>query len=1019
MSLLLWFPLNGDLTNNGIHKINMNNNNKVTINDTGKIGDKCYFLSDTALAAKGFTALNNTSEYSACCWVKFSSFPASGQAYCMSVNTTTSTDYKFIIGIVSSNGTTAKMRVNASSKTDTGTLQLNTWYHLAFCVSGTIGYMYLNGELIKTVSGLSQTPASNFVIGGRSSNSGATSFNGTGAPAYYNDVRVYDHCLSPREVKQLSRGLVMHYKLDNGNNTNLITKSYNFNGAANVSIDPVYGWNVLSGDNTSGTSYKELYVNNNIVNVKYGDIYTASFYAKSSTSTGLTTYFYNNVDGVSISNILSSEGTTGSSSDGNCRFLLTPQWKKYWVRYTFKGSRGGSTAALNKHLLFRMLAGDKVDIAGVKLERGPYPSGYGLKPSEIPTPLVEKDVSGFGHHGTRSTEMTYTSDSKRYGSATNFTGANYIHGTGFSTEGQPDLTMCAWVYPENISNGTDINCICIGGAYLAIRAANACVTTYCYGKNPAGYHTAPTSSALPMNQWSHIAAVWDGVNGNHKIYVNGSEVFTVACTGVSSGGAQDKKDIGLENGSLRPFIGKISDVRIYTTPLSASDIKEVYVSTTSFHENNIVQCHNLVEAIAPLKFKENGLLQTNDMDEIGYIGGMKTKVLSDGSAWARIHWLDVTNEQTWFTKDEVQFCNASNRFSRMGLVDHFKSNKLPKGYQKLNYIESTGSQYIDTGYYWTSENVQIVMDAYITSNASNQSLFGNEEYYDGSSRYFSIIPHGANGSFNLYTGTGAISSVAPGLTTRFTLDCSTGSNKLTVKLNGTQVSQTTYSGTIKTYANSTSTNASKGKIYIFSNHNSGNDGANPTQHIGGMRLYNFKMYDNGKIVRDFVPCKNSSGTVGLFDMVYQAFYSSPNGTAFTASLGSVENSSGEGVYEFMLTHPRISSTLYNRWIQSSSPNATSVTGFKNITQAWSQANAGIRKNGSSCVYNCDSGSTWYAPIGQTTGWSSGGKTNQIPAANETPTTEIELWVRIDNLNDIKKISMLDNGSIQAFNIKEI
>lgn len=66
------------------------------------------------------------------------------------------------------------------------------------------------------------------------------------------------------------------------------------------------------------------------------------------------------------------------------------------------------------------------------------------------------------------------------------------------------------------------------------------------------------------------------------------------------------------------------------------------------------------------------------------------------------------------------------------------------------------------------------------------------------------------------------------------------------------------------------------------------------------------------------------------------------------------------------------------------------------------------------MYNCDSGSTWYAPIGQTAGWTSGGVSNQIPAANETKTTEIELWVRIDNLNDIKKISMLDNGSIQAF-----
>jgi hypothetical protein len=412
--------------------------------------------------------------------------------------------------------------------TISGCFPINTWTHC--CIT------YTNGTAIAYINGVEKSRTSNQYIE-NSSYAYETTVIHDNSNRYIQDFRVYDHCLTPREVKQLSRGLVMHYKLDNGNNTNLITKSYNFNDATNVSVDPVYGWNVLSGDNTSGTSYKELYVNNNIVNVKYGDIYTASFYAKSSTSTGLTTYFYNNVDGVSISNILSSEGTTGSSSDGNCRFLLTPQWKRYWVRYTFKGSRGGSTAALNKHLLFRMLAGDKVDIAGVKLEKGSYSSGYGLKPNELPTPLVEKDMSGFGHDGTRSTEMTYTSDSKRYGSATNFTGANYIHGTGFSTEGQPDLTMCAWVYPENINNGTDINCICIGGAYLAIRTSNACATTYCYGKNPAGYHTAPTSSALPMNQWSHIAAVWDSANGNHKIYVNGSEVFTVACTGVSSGGA--------------------------------------------------------------------------------------------------------------------------------------------------------------------------------------------------------------------------------------------------------------------------------------------------------------------------------------------------------------------------------------------------------------------------------------------------------------------------------------------------
>ena len=50
-----------------------------------------------------------------------------------------------------------------------------------------------------------------------------------------------------------------------------------------------------------------------------------------------------------------------------------------------------------------------------------------------------------------------------------------------------------------------------------------------------------------------------------------------------------------------------------------------------------------------------------------------------------------------------------------------------------------------------------------------------------------------------------------------------------------------------------------------------------------------------------------------------------------------------GVYEFMLTYPSLSDTLYNRWTQTSSPNAGTVTGFTPITTAWSGHNAGIRK----------------------------------------------------------------------------
>lgn len=110
----------------------------------------------------------------------------------------------------------------------------------------------------------------------------------------------------------------------------------------------------------------------------------------------------------------------------------------------------------------------------------------------------------------------------------------------------------------------------------------------------------------------------------------------------------------------------------------------------------------------------------------------------------------------------------------------------------------------------------------------------------------------------------------------------------------------------------------------------------------------------------------------------------------------------KGVYEFMLTYPSLSSTLYNRWSQTSSPNATAVTGFTAITTAWSTHNAGIRwaTNGNA-IYNCDTGSTWF-----TSTWTS---TQFIPAADGTSQTSTELWVRIDNLSRQTLLRIYDDS----------
>lgn len=162
------------------------------------------------------------------------------------------------------------------------------------------------------------------------------------------------------------------------------------------------------------------------------------------------------------------------------------------------------------------------------------------------------------------------------------------------------------------------------------------------------------------------------------------------------------------------------------------------------------------------------------------------------------------------------------------------------------------------------------------------------------------------------------------------------------------------------------------------------------------------MYDNGALVRDFIPVKKSDGTVGLFDMVNQVFHGNI-GTGTFAAGGVTESQEAEsGVYEFLLKHPKLSATNFNRWRQASSPNDTVVVGLQKLNTAWNTHFGGIRKGTSgTSVYNCDTGTTWFAPIGQTAGWTN----SSIPGADGSQQKEIELWVRIDLLPNQTKFDI--------------
>ncbi len=74
---------------------------------------------------------------------------------------------------------------------------------------------------------------------------------------------------------------------------------------------------------------------------------------------------------------------------------------------------------------------------------------------------------------------------------------------------------------------------------------------------------------MPLNQWSHIATTYDGVN--HKLFVNGAQVAAIARSG-SLATSANSLSIGANTPWGEYFSGLIDEVRIYNRALSASEI---------------------------------------------------------------------------------------------------------------------------------------------------------------------------------------------------------------------------------------------------------------------------------------------------------------------------------------------------------------------------------------------------------------------------------------------------------------
>ena len=202
---------------------------------------------------------------------------------------------------------------------------------------------------------------------------------------------------------------------------------------------------------------------------------------------------------------------------------------------------------------------------------------------------------------------------------------------------------------------------------------------------------------------------------------------------------------------------------------------------------------------------------------------------------------------------------------------------LPSGYTQVSYIESdlngaaaSAGPYINTGVI-ADVNTQIdvkfsINDAtsstnyciYGASNGNNYSsgelaLFWNYSSSYGGRILEPVCPQSNSTSNVLYR---------PNFTADIVYTCSF--NKTRMIFNGSSQSASWYSD----YQGVRS-------LYLFATHRSSS-----VWSSSGLKLYHCKIYQSGSLIHDYIPAKNSSNVLGLYDLVSSTFLANSGGGRF-------------------------------------------------------------------------------------------------------------------------------------------
>lgn len=459
-------------------------------------------------------------------------------------------------------------------------LSANTWYHLAMTYTDATRRLsvYLDGALDKAVTLAKQPKFEPYrVIAGQWAYSYVNNYEFIGT---IDEVRVYDECLSAREVHELSRARVMHLRLSEPSEvgtTNLFGTTPLTLGVYAYATGPVSTASVPDANLLPRTVSRftiSSAVNtaraNIITAVTAGKTYTLSYWIKyNGTNTFSPTFTADASKG-------SPEASGGNTLAGETKSFTYYANGWYRARYTFTVSatvtgnaqlnHGVSTGTDSAYI------GNTFDTYEYQLEEAPNLTPY----AQLTRATAFQDSSGYGNSLSSTSPPYLDSVQSKVGqSSAVFSGTSSFVGPSSAGVLSPSTyTKTVWFYPTSgatnnnlISGGTGSqHALWMGGTSTNIRA----------GHN-GNWATVDYDAGSMLNKWNFAAVSFSAATG-WRLYYNGQLVDTDASTATFTG--DGSVNIGrYDTGNF--FTGRISDARVYSSVLSDADILAIYSTRAS------------------------------------------------------------------------------------------------------------------------------------------------------------------------------------------------------------------------------------------------------------------------------------------------------------------------------------------------------------------------------------------------------------------------------------------------------